>query len=61
MRYNYAGIGDTYDADGDAFYGPQPYPSWSLDEVYVWQTPSPYPDDGKRYFWDEDTLSWVDI
>ena len=61
MRYNYAGAGHTYDADADAFYAPQPFPSWSLDEVYIWQAPTPYPDDGKRYFWNEDTLAWVEM
>ena len=61
MRYNYAGIGYTYDADADAFYAPQPYPSWSLDGVYVWQAPTPHPDDGERYFWNEAALAWVDM
>jgi len=59
MRYNYAGIGYIYDASADAFYPPQPYPSWSLDGVYIWQAPTPYPDDGRRYFWDEANLEWV--
>ena len=33
FRGNYAGIGHTYDADLDAFYGSQPYPSWVLNET----------------------------
>ena len=61
MRYNYAGIGYIYDADEDVFYAPQPHPSWSLDDAYLWQPPTPRPDDGKRYEWDEDTLAWVEI
>ena len=61
MRHNYAGIGHTYDSDADAFYAPQPFPSWALDEVYIWQAPTPYPDDGKMYFWDEAALAWVDM
>ena len=28
LRKNYAGIGFIYDAEKDAFYEPQPYPSW---------------------------------
>lgn len=66
LRYNYASTGDTYDADADAFSGPQPYPSWSLDENYIWQPPTPFPHDaptptgGNTYDWDEDTTSWVE-
>ena len=58
IRHNYAGVGHTYDADADAFYAPEPYPSWSLDAAYIWQPPTPYPDDDKEYFWDEDSLTW---
>ena len=32
IRYNYAGIGYTYDPIADAFIAPQPYPSWILNE-----------------------------
>jgi hypothetical protein len=59
LRYNYASTGDTYHPDADAFSGPQPYPSWVLDENYVWQPPTPFPDDGNAYDWDEATTSWV--
>ena len=59
IRYNFAGIGHFYDADADAFYAPQPFPSWSLDEVYIWQPPTPHPDDGKDYFWDEANVKWA--
>jgi hypothetical protein len=45
IRYNFAGIGHTYDADADAFYGPQPHPSWALDDNYEWMPPIPYPFD----------------
>ena len=31
LRKNYAGIGYPYDPVRDAFYEPQPYPSWTLD------------------------------
>lgn len=62
FRKRYAGIGLLYRADLDAFTFPQPYPSWTLDEVAVeWAPPVPYPSDGKRYRWDEETLSWVEI
>ena len=61
IRYNYAGIDYTFDPVADAFYGPQPYPSWSLDDAYVWQAPVPYPADGEDYVWDEAQINWVAV
>lgn len=59
LRYNYAGIGFIYDSEADAFYEPQPYPSWTLDtSTYLWQPPVTYPDDGNHYTWNEETTSW---
>ncbi len=61
IRYNYAGVGYTWDSENDAFYAPQPYPSWSLDENYIWQSPVPMPEDAsteKIYEWDEDNQEW---
>lgn len=60
LRKNYAGLGYIYDLSLDAFYEPQPYPSWTLDEqTCLWQPPVPYPSDGGIYAWDEASLSWV--
>lgn len=62
IRYNFAGIGYTYDPVADAFIKPQPYPSWILDtSTYRWLVPIPYPTDGQIYDWKEETLSWVVI
>ena len=59
LRKNFASIGDTYDQIRDAFISPDPYPSWELDEdTCLWNPPTPYPEDGKFYKWDEDTTSW---
>jgi hypothetical protein len=59
LRKNYAGIGYTYDADRDAFIPPKPYASWLLNEdTCLWDPPTPYPDDGERYVWNESTTSW---
>jgi len=59
LRKNYAGIGDTYDKDRDAFYTPQPYPSWTLNEdTCLWEAPVARPDDGNMYQWNEETQSW---
>jgi len=59
MRKNYAGIGDTYDEDRDAFISPKPYPSWTLNETTCrWEAPVPLPDDENNYVWNESTQQW---
>ena len=60
LRFNYAGIGFSYDETRDAFIPPQPYPSWVLDEATCWWVaPVPYPTDGADYVWDEQAGDWV--
>ena len=59
LRGNFAGPPGHYDPVADVFYTSQPFPSWSLDENYLWQPPTYHPDDGVLYWWDEDTTSWV--
>lgn len=62
LRKNYAGTGYIYDSVRDAFYAPQPFPSWTLDEeTCLWNPPTEYPNDGKIYQWDEPTTSWKEI
>jgi hypothetical protein len=62
IRKNYAGVGYTYDETLDAFIPPQPFASWTLnEETAQWEAPTPYPDDEKRYTWDEETTSWVEV
>jgi len=62
QRKNYAGIGFTYDKNRDAFIPPKPYDSWVLnEEACLWEPPTPRPDDGKDYRWDEGTMSWVKV
>lgn len=60
IRKQYAGVGYKYDTDADVFIKPQPYASWSLDENFDWQPPTPRPD-GLHWQWDESTLSWIEI
>jgi hypothetical protein len=65
LRYNYAGIGFTFDeskgTDG-AFIPPKPYDSWVLDEATcLWTAPIPYPADGGEYTWDESEGDWVEV
>lgn len=58
FRKNYALIGGIYDETRNAFYEPQPYPSWSLNETScVWEAPIPKPSDDSNetpYTWNED-------
>ena len=60
IRKRFAGVGDTYDAELDAFIEPSPFASWVLDrETCQWQAPVAYPSDGFTYYWDEEATSWV--
>ena len=72
LRYNYAGIGYTYDSERDAFIAPMPFSSWTLNETKcVYEPPIPYPTDDNDYHWDEaahiadtgtpKTLGWVQV
>lgn len=61
FRNVFASVGYIYDEVDDVFYPPQPYPSWTLDEQYIWQPPIPYPEDGNEYYWNEDTTEWIII
>lgn len=62
FRKNYAGVGFLYDASRDAFIAPKPYPSWVLIETTCqWESPVPYPSDGRQYRWDEATISWIEV
>lgn len=60
IRKQFAGIGYTYDVINDVFISPKPFDSWSLDENFDWQAPTPMPVEGKWY-WDEDSLSWIEV
>ena len=71
LRKNYAGIGYVYDSTRDAFYNPQPYPSWILNETTcIWEAPNQPPENvcevginGQSFevvwVWDEASTSWV--
>jgi len=62
LRFNYAGIGFTYDADRDAFIPPKPFASWVLnEEKCLWDAPISYPEDGNSYTWDEEAGDWVQV
>jgi hypothetical protein len=59
LRKNYAGIGYAYDRQRDAFIPPKPFSTWVLnEETCLWDSPVPYPEDGKNYRWDDVTATW---
>lgn len=70
LRKNFACIGDIYDVQRDAFYKPQPYTSWVLnEESCIWEAPVAFPTaltydkEGiiKKYIieWDELNIRWI--
>jgi hypothetical protein len=64
IRGQYAGQGMKYDSVIDRFYPAQPteFPSWKLNKItWLWETPEPYPNDGKRYTWNEEIDNWEEI
>ena len=62
LRKNYAGIGYTYDSTRDAFIPAQPFNSWTLNEdSCLWDSPVPYPEDGKLYKWNEELVNWEEV
>jgi hypothetical protein len=69
LRGNYAGVGFVYDQANDVFYPSRPVDmrnipcaSWTIGSpTWTWTPPTPYPDDGKRYQWDESGKVWVEI
>ena len=62
FRITYAGIGMTYDETLNGFIMPKPFPSWILNETTGrWYAPVDYPLDNKKYTWNEETLSWVEV
>jgi hypothetical protein len=38
------------------------FPSWIFNEnKCAFESPVPYPQDDKRYYWDESTINWVEV
>jgi len=58
FRGRYCGKDWTYDPVQDAFFPPQPYPSWTFNqEIYAWEPPIPIP--SLMSIWDESLGDWV--
>jgi hypothetical protein len=60
-RYNSANINSRFNRERNAFYDPQPFPSWTLDSKFQWQAPVPYPSEPytQSFHWDEAQKAWV--
>lgn len=62
FRKNFAGIGYIFDSIRDAFYAPQPYPDWILNETTcIWEPPVARPaidNENIKYFWNQEKLEW---
>ena len=59
LRGNFAGLGMVYDEDNDIFINKKRYPSWTLNTTTArWEAPTPMPDDGETYEWNESTQAW---
>jgi len=61
IRKQFAGIDWIYDAENDVFIAPQPYGSWTLDDNFDWQPPTPKPNNGKIYEWFEQSRKWIEL
>jgi hypothetical protein len=59
LRKQFAGVGFSYNEQADVFIQPQPFDSWSLNQNFDWQPPTPKPEG--NYYWDEETLSWLQV
>lgn len=64
FRGKFAGIGDVYDpTKSDRFFKPRSYPSWTLTPEVDggWSAPTPMPEDGGTYTWDEESQTWIEV
>jgi hypothetical protein len=62
IRKQYAGLGFYFDSVNDVFITPQPYASWSLDENFDWQPPTPAPIGVDiECYWDEEAGAWIEL
>jgi hypothetical protein len=56
----FAGVGDTYNNRTKEFKPAQPFASWKFNStLWAWESPTPHPNDGEHYLWNEDTKAWV--
>jgi hypothetical protein len=60
VRKQFAGVGFSYNPVADVFIEIQPFASWSLDNNFDWQPPTPMPTEG-LWYWNEDALKWEEV
>tara|TARA_R110002020_G_scaffold110708_2_gene255747 strand:- start:3849 stop:4175 length:327 start_codon:yes stop_codon:yes gene_type:complete len=61
FRKQFAIVGGIYDKLNDVFLASKPYPSWTLDSNFDWQSPKPRPESdviNYPYVWNEETKNW---
>jgi hypothetical protein len=62
FRKQFPMIGSTFNSVDNVFIQPQPYPSWTLDDNFDWQPPTPMPvEEGKKYVWFEPNRVWIEL
>lgn len=60
LRKNYAGPGDTYNKELDAFIPPMPHSGWQLNtDTCQWIPPTPCPAFKSPYYWNDAQKAWV--
>tara|TARA_R110000751_G_scaffold305616_1_gene422258 strand:+ start:827 stop:1189 length:363 start_codon:yes stop_codon:yes gene_type:complete len=65
----YSSVNDNYNSEEDYFYHNKPSNNWTYNKSkYRWEPNVPYPDGGEwddndinsTYYWDEETVSWIE-
>jgi hypothetical protein len=54
------GVGYVYMSEFDRFVPPKPFPSWVLDDNFLWVPPVAHPGDG-LYTWNEGEQRWDSV
>lgn len=55
-------IGCKYNAENNVFYEEKSFLSWTFNqEKFIWEPPIVLPNDGKKYRWDENSVSWLEV
>jgi len=50
--------GGSYNSQKDKFIDPQPYPSWTLNEEDIWESPDGL-SEKEGFWWKEDSQEWI--
>lgn len=65
IKKQFPGVGYVYDEINDVFITPRPFPSWTLDNNFDWQPPTPQPSENiyeaghvLMWNWNEEEQKW---